>query len=45
VSGQLSPLWIYLTAPVAGALLAVALCRAIREDCCGGCCTAVKDNL
>jgi aquaporin Z len=45
VSGQLAPLWIYLTAPVAGALLAVALCRAIREDCCGGCCAAVKDNL
>jgi aquaporin Z len=30
-------LWIYLTAPVIGALLAVPLCRCVRE---AGCCTS-----
>jgi aquaporin Z len=38
ISGQLAHLWIYLTAPVAGALLAVPLCIATREcGCCRGC--------
>ena len=37
VSGHLEHLWIYLTAPVIGALLAVPLCRAVREP---GCCAA-----
>ncbi|MGV6806604.1 MAG: MIP/aquaporin family protein [bacterium] len=37
VSGQLSDLWIYLTAPVVGAALAVLFCFCSREDeCCGG---------
>ncbi len=39
VSGQLSHLWIYLAAPVLGALLAVPLCIGVRESgCCGGLC-------
>ncbi len=37
VSGQLGSVWIYLSAPVLGALLAVPACRGIRED---GCCSA-----
>lgn len=36
VSGHLTSLWIYLTAPVAGAIFAVPACLAVREDCCGG---------
>lgn len=35
VSGHLESLWIYLAAPVLGALLAVPLCMAVREP--GGC--------
>ncbi len=35
VSGELSLLWLYLTAPVVGALLAVGGCRCTRE---AGCC-------
>lgn len=39
VVGNLSHLWIYLTAPVLGTLLAVPLCIAVREPgCCGGNC-------
>lgn len=39
VSGHLEFLWIYLAAPVLGALLAVPLCMGVREaDCCGGQC-------
>ncbi|MFQ5509751.1 MAG: MIP/aquaporin family protein [Leptospirillia bacterium] len=34
VSGQLNGVWIYLTAPVAGSLLAVAGCRRFRRNCC-----------
>lgn len=35
VAGNLSHLWIYLTAPVLGALLATPLCRLTRgPDCC-----------
>ena len=35
VSGQLEHLWIYLTAPVLGAWLAIPTCRALRgPDCC-----------
>ena len=37
VSGHLEHLWIYLIAPMIGALLAVPLCRTVREP---GCCTA-----
>ncbi len=37
VSGQPNHLWIYLTAPVLGALLAVPLCMGVREPgCCRG---------
>jgi aquaporin Z len=35
VSAQLANLWIYLAAPVLGALLAVLACRCVQED---GCC-------
>jgi aquaporin Z len=39
VSGHLEHLWIYLTAPVLGALLAVPLCMGVRDaNCCGGRC-------
>lgn len=35
VSGSLEHLWIYLTAPTLGALLAIPLCKATRStDCC-----------
>ena len=34
VSGHLEHLWIYLAAPVTGALLAVPLCCGVRERCC-----------
>ncbi len=36
VSWQLDSLWLYLTAPVAGALLAVPVCRCVQST---GCCT------
>src|SRR6266851_9193544 len=35
VSGHLAHLWIYLAAPVLGALLAVLSCRCVQEE---GCC-------
>jgi aquaporin NIP len=39
LSGQLEHLWVYLTAPVLGALLAVPLCVGVREaGCCRGAC-------
>jgi aquaporin NIP len=34
VSGHLAGLWIYLVAPIAGALAAVLICAFVREDCC-----------
>ena len=35
ISGRFEDLWIYLIAPLVGALLAVVACRCIRErDCC-----------
>ncbi len=37
ISGRLDCLWVYLTAPVAGALLAVGACVCVREP---GCCVA-----
>lgn len=41
VSGHLAHLWLYVTAPVLGALLAVPLCAAVREPgCCGGRCAS-----
>jgi aquaporin Z len=43
VSGHFEHLWIYLTAPVVGALLAVPLCVGVREPgCCGGRCAATN---
>jgi len=33
VSGRLDVLWLYLTAPVAGAALGLAGCRCVRDDC------------
>ena len=36
VSGHLGHLWVYLTAPIAGALLAVPTCRLVQAPgCCG----------
>ncbi len=34
VSGQLEHIWIYLLAPIVGALLGVVTAASIREDCC-----------
>ena len=34
VSQHLAYLWIYLVAPVTGALIAVVGCRCVRKDCC-----------
>ena len=34
VSQNLAYLWIYLVAPLAGALVAVVGCRCVRKDCC-----------
>ena len=39
VSGTVSAVWIYLTAPILGSLLAVPTCRAISEP---GCCTTAE---
>jgi MIP family channel proteins len=41
VSGRVADLWIYLAAPLAGALLAVLLCRAVQLP---GCCSAVCET-
>lgn len=38
-SGHFEHLWLYLTAPLLGALLAVPACRAVREP---GCCTGAS---
>jgi aquaporin Z len=39
VSGDMASLWVYLTAPMLGALLAVPVCRGVRgAECCGGRC-------
>ncbi len=39
VSGQYASLWLYLAAPISGALLGVGLCRCMREEgCCGPAC-------
>lgn len=39
VSGQYASLWLYLAAPILGALLGVGLCRCMREEgCCGTAC-------
>jgi len=39
VSGHIEQLWLYLTAPVLGALLAIPACIAVREP---GCCRACR---
>ncbi len=39
VSGELTQFWIYLTAPVIGALLAVPACCCVQHE---GCCSAVS---
>ena len=45
VSQHLSSLWIYLVAPTAGALLAVAGCRCVREEgCCAIPCGAARSE-
>jgi aquaporin NIP len=41
VSGQLGSLWIYLTAPIVGALIAIPTCQGIRENCCTSPCTKI----
>lgn len=44
VSGHLDHLWIYLIAPLLGALLAVPLCIGVRDSgCCGGRCALAAD--
>jgi aquaporin Z len=36
ISGNVGALWVYLTAPIVGALLAVPVCKCTREaNCCG----------
>jgi aquaporin Z len=43
VSGQMQALWVYLTAPVVGSLLAVGACRSVRDSaCCRGTTTPVQ---
>jgi aquaporin Z len=41
VSGNLSHLWVYLTAPFLGALLAIPACCGVREN---GCCTPLSPH-
>ncbi len=41
VSGNLQSLWVYLTAPVLGAVLAVLVCRCVHE---APCCSAAKET-
>src|SRR5437588_864812 len=41
VSGQLSALWLYLLAPIAGAAAAVLACRCAQEQ---GCCSAAMSQ-
>lgn len=41
VGGHLEHLWVYLTAPVLGACLAVPACCGVRES---GCCVSVKNT-
>ena len=44
VSGHPEHLWIYLCAPVVGALLSVPLCMGVRDPgCCGGKCNTVEN--
>ena len=42
VSGQMASVWIYITAPVLGALIAIPACCVVREHDC--CCTANADG-
>lgn len=42
VAGHLGGLWVYLTAPVVGAALAVPACRCVREE---GCCSAKNEEV
>jgi len=45
MSGHLQALWIYLLAPMLGALIAVPLCMGVRDGgCCGGACAASTKN-
>ena len=45
ISGHLDALWIYLTAPLLGALLAIPLCFGVRDEkCCNFKCLQVKAN-
>ena len=41
ISWQIGSLWLYLTAPVAGAAIAVPICRCLREE---GCCSAPAER-
>jgi aquaporin Z len=41
VAGRLDGLWVYLTAPVLGAALAVVACRCVQEPPC--CCTPTEE--
>lgn len=45
VSGHLESLWLYLAAPLLGALLAVPACQGVRgPGCCDGTCAAKATN-
>ncbi|MDB6150534.1 MAG: aqpZ2 2 [Chthoniobacter sp.] len=44
VSGHLEHLWVYLTAPMLGALLAVPVCSAVRGSACCGASSESKDQ-
>jgi aquaporin Z len=41
VGWQMTALWLYLTAPIIGAAVAVPACRCVRG---GGCCSAIKET-
>ena len=41
VAGRLDSLWVYLSAPVLGALLAVPACRCVQEK---GCCSVAQET-
>lgn len=42
VGGQIEFLWIYVVAPVVGAILAVPTCRCVRQE--GGCCEPESES-
>ena len=41
ISGRVESLWVYLAAPILGALLAVVACRCVQEK---GCCCVTQES-